>query len=107
FNTTDLAVAGEGATSSIPGPSETQTTETRDTQPKANRRPTRVGVSCCKEVSKARIPPAIKLIGYKHQNALSPCVDAIIFYTEKEKYCSDPKARWIKDRLKGLELIMD
>uniref|UniRef100_A0A8C1U253 Chemokine (C-C motif) ligand 34b, duplicate 4 n=1 Tax=Cyprinus carpio TaxID=7962 RepID=A0A8C1U253_CYPCA len=73
----------------------------------SDRRPTRVGVSCCKEVSKARIPPAIKLIGYKHQNALSPCVDAIIFYTEKEKYCSDPKARWIKDRLKGLELIMD
>uniref|UniRef100_A0A8C1HVZ8 Chemokine (C-C motif) ligand 34b, duplicate 4 n=1 Tax=Cyprinus carpio carpio TaxID=630221 RepID=A0A8C1HVZ8_CYPCA len=72
-----------------------------------DRRPTRVGVSCCKEVSKARIPPAIKLIGYKHQNALSPCVDAIIFYTEKEKYCSDPKVRWIKDRLKGLEQIMD
>ncbi|XP_016395767.1 chemokine (C-C motif) ligand 34b, duplicate 4 isoform X1 [Sinocyclocheilus rhinocerous] len=71
------------------------------------RRPTRVGVSCCKDVSKARIPPAIKLIGYKHQNALSPCVDAIIFYTEKEKYCSDPKARWIQDRLKGLEEIMD
>ncbi|XP_016354407.1 C-C motif chemokine 8-like isoform X1 [Sinocyclocheilus anshuiensis] len=71
------------------------------------RRPTRVGVNCCKDVSKARIPPATKLIGYKQQNALSPCVDAIIFYTEKEKYCSDPKARWIQDRLKGLEEIMD
>uniref|UniRef100_A0A8C2FFV8 Chemokine (C-C motif) ligand 34b, duplicate 4 n=1 Tax=Cyprinus carpio TaxID=7962 RepID=A0A8C2FFV8_CYPCA len=72
----------------------------------SDRRPTRVGVSCCKEVSKARIPPAIKLIGYKHQNALSPCVDAIIFYTEKEKYCSDPKVRWIKDRLKGTALAL-
>ncbi|XP_016134546.1 C-C motif chemokine 8-like isoform X2 [Sinocyclocheilus grahami] len=71
------------------------------------RRPTRVGVSCCKDVSKARIPPATKLIGYKQQNALSPCVDAIIFYTEKEKYCSDPKARWIQDRLKDLDEIMD
>ncbi|XP_042570449.1 C-C motif chemokine 8-like [Cyprinus carpio] len=71
------------------------------------RRPIQDGVSCCKNVTKARIPSTIKLIGYKHQNALSPCVDAIIFYTEKEKYCSDPKARWIKDRLKGLEQIMD
>uniref|UniRef100_A0A8C1X049 Chemokine (C-C motif) ligand 34b, duplicate 4 n=1 Tax=Cyprinus carpio TaxID=7962 RepID=A0A8C1X049_CYPCA len=71
------------------------------------RRPTRVGVSCCKEVSKGRIPATIKLIGYKHQNALSPCVDAIIFYTEKEKYCSDPKALWIKNRLKGLQEIVD
>ncbi|XP_026056974.1 C-C motif chemokine 12-like [Carassius auratus] len=71
------------------------------------RRPTRVGVSCCKEVSKARIPASIKLMGYKHQNALSPCVDAVIFYTEKEKLCSDPKAPWIKNRLNGLKRIVD
>ncbi|XP_051738894.1 C-C motif chemokine 20 isoform X1 [Ctenopharyngodon idella] len=71
------------------------------------RRPTRVGVTCCKVVSKGRIPPEIKLIGYKHQNALSPCVDAIIFYTEKDKYCSDPKARWIRQRLEGLKKIED
>ncbi|XP_051542534.1 chemokine (C-C motif) ligand 34b, duplicate 4 isoform X2 [Myxocyprinus asiaticus] len=71
------------------------------------RRPTKVGVNCCKEVSRARIPLEIKLIGYKHQNALTPCVDAIIFYTEKEKYCSDPKARWISPRLKGLKEIQD
>uniref|UniRef100_A0A8C1WXB8 Chemokine (C-C motif) ligand 34b, duplicate 4 n=1 Tax=Cyprinus carpio TaxID=7962 RepID=A0A8C1WXB8_CYPCA len=70
------------------------------------RRPTRVGVSCCKEVSKGRIPATIKLIGYKHQNALSPCVDAIIFYTEKEKFCSDPKAPWIQNSLKGTALIL-
>nr|AXF84143.1 chemokine ligand 34b [Ctenopharyngodon idella] len=70
------------------------------------RRPTRVGVTCCKVVSKGRIPPEIKLIGYKHQNALSPCVDAIIFYTEKDKYCSDPKARWIRQRLEGTTLIL-
>ncbi|XP_052451986.1 C-C motif chemokine 12 isoform X1 [Carassius gibelio] len=71
------------------------------------RRPTRVGVSCCKEVSRGRIPASIKLMGYKHQNALSPCVDAIIFYTEKEKLCSDPKAPWIKNRLNGLKKIVD
>ncbi|KAI7792640.1 chemokine CCL-C24j precursor [Triplophysa rosa] len=71
------------------------------------RRPTRVGVNCCTEVSKARIPNRIKLIGYKHQNALAPCVDAIIFYTENEKYCSDPNARWINPKLKGLKEIQD
>ncbi|XP_073686427.1 chemokine (C-C motif) ligand 34b, duplicate 4 isoform X2 [Garra rufa] len=71
------------------------------------RRPTRVGVSCCKEVSRARIPAEIELVGYKHQNALSPCVDAIIFYTEKEKICSDPAARWIKGRMNGLKEIVD
>uniref|UniRef100_A0A673NA10 Chemokine (C-C motif) ligand 34b, duplicate 4 n=1 Tax=Sinocyclocheilus rhinocerous TaxID=307959 RepID=A0A673NA10_9TELE len=64
-------------------------------------------ILCCKEVSKGRIPAAIKLIGYKHQNALSPCVDAIIFYTEKEKFCSDPKALWIQNRLKDLKEIVD
>ncbi|RXN33349.1 C-C motif chemokine 8-like isoform X1 [Labeo rohita] len=29
------------------------------------RRPTRVGVSCCKKVSKGRIPATTKLIGYE------------------------------------------
>ncbi|XP_056306624.1 chemokine (C-C motif) ligand 34b, duplicate 4 isoform X2 [Danio aesculapii] len=67
------------------------------------RRPTRVGVTCCKEVSRGRIPPEIKLTAYKHQPALSPCVDAIIFYAEKERYCTDPKARWIQNRLQGLK----
>ncbi|KAI7792641.1 chemokine CCL-C24j precursor [Triplophysa rosa] len=71
------------------------------------RRPTRVGVSCCREVSKARIPSDIKLVGYKHQNALAPCVDAIIFYTESGKYCSDPKARWVSPRLRDLKEIQD
>ncbi|XP_065115101.1 chemokine (C-C motif) ligand 34b, duplicate 4 isoform X2 [Paramisgurnus dabryanus] len=71
------------------------------------RRPTRVGVNCCKEVSNARIPAKISLIGYKHQNALDPCVEAIIFYTANEKYCSDPKARWISHRMKGLKEIKD
>ncbi|XP_050958272.1 C-C motif chemokine 8 isoform X2 [Labeo rohita] len=71
------------------------------------RRPTRVGVSCCKEVSRARIPLTVKLVGYKQQNALSPCVDAIIFYTEKNKICSDPDARWIPARLRDLKEIVD
>ncbi|NP_001108521.2 chemokine (C-C motif) ligand 34b, duplicate 4 precursor [Danio rerio] len=71
------------------------------------RRPTRVGVTCCKEVSRGRIPPDIKLTAYKHQPALSPCVDAIIFYAEKERYCTDPKARWIQNRLQGLKELND
>ncbi|TRY84399.1 hypothetical protein DNTS_032016 [Danionella cerebrum] len=69
------------------------------------RRPTHVGVVCCKEVSKGKIP--VTLIAYKHQHALSPCVDAIIFYGEKESYCSDPNASWILRRMKGLKELKD
>ncbi|KAG9283469.1 C-C motif chemokine 8-like isoform X1 [Astyanax mexicanus] len=66
------------------------------------RRPTRVGLLCCDQVSTAPIPREIKLTGYKHQNALAPCVEAIIFFAGEDKYCSDPKARWIQRRQKGL-----
>uniref|UniRef100_A0A4W4ERP3 Chemokine interleukin-8-like domain-containing protein n=1 Tax=Electrophorus electricus TaxID=8005 RepID=A0A4W4ERP3_ELEEL len=68
------------------------------------RRPAKVGLVCCKAVSKAMIPSGIKLIGYKHQNALSPCVQAVLFFSETEKYCSDPTARWIPRKLKGSAL---
>ncbi|KAK1806475.1 hypothetical protein P4O66_004992 [Electrophorus voltai] len=67
----------------------------------------KVGPVCCKAVSKAMIPSGIKLIGYKHQNALSPCVQAVLFFSETEKYCSDPTARWIPRKLKGLKVIKD
>uniref|UniRef100_A0A671MWN0 Chemokine (C-C motif) ligand 34b, duplicate 4 n=1 Tax=Sinocyclocheilus anshuiensis TaxID=1608454 RepID=A0A671MWN0_9TELE len=70
---------------------------------KSYHRPTHVGVNCCKDVTKARIPPATKLIGYKQQNALSPCMDAII---RKSSYCSDPKSCWIQDSLKGTTLTL-
>ncbi|RXN33352.1 eotaxin-like isoform X1 [Labeo rohita] len=29
------------------------------------------------------------------------------FYTEKDKFCSDPKARWFQEHLKGLKEIVD
>ncbi|KAL7835325.1 hypothetical protein SRHO_G00276720 [Serrasalmus rhombeus] len=71
------------------------------------RRPTRVGLVCCEQVSKMPIPRNISLIGYKHQNALAPCVEAVIFYSNTEKFCSDPTARWIQRRQKDLEEYKD
>ncbi|XP_053467999.1 chemokine (C-C motif) ligand 34b, duplicate 4 [Ictalurus furcatus] len=71
------------------------------------RRPTKVGLVCCEAVSKALIPSTIKLTAYKHQNALNPCVEAIIFFSKNEKYCSDPNARWIPKKLKGLTEIKE
>ncbi|RXN33351.1 C-C motif chemokine 8-like isoform X2 [Labeo rohita] len=29
------------------------------------------------------------------------------FYTEKDKFCSDSKARWFQEHLKGLKEIVD
>ncbi|KAI4904013.1 hypothetical protein NFI96_021458, partial [Prochilodus magdalenae] len=66
------------------------------------RRPTRVGVICCEQVSRAPIPPSVTLVGYKRQNALAPCVEAIIFFSKTEKFCSNSTARWIERRLKGM-----
>ncbi|XP_066500694.1 chemokine (C-C motif) ligand 34b, duplicate 4 [Hoplias malabaricus] len=72
------------------------------------RRPTKVGLVCCEAVSRAPIPQKMTLVGYKHQNALAPCVEAIIFFTDKlEKICSDPTARWIPRRISGLEEYKD
>ncbi|XP_066565073.1 eotaxin [Amia ocellicauda] len=64
------------------------------------RRPTKVTTRCCENVSKALIPYAIT--GYIRQNPLKPCVDAVIFYTEKGKICSDPEARWVQRKIKEL-----
>ncbi|KAF5893972.1 C-C motif chemokine 8-like isoform X2, partial [Clarias magur] len=64
------------------------------------RRPTKVGLVCCEAVSKAFIPKRIKLTSYKRQNALKPCVEAVIFFSGNEKYCSDPAARWIQKKIK-------
>ncbi|KAL6462655.1 hypothetical protein MHYP_G00290770 [Metynnis hypsauchen] len=71
------------------------------------RRPTRVGLVCCEQVSKIPIPRNITLTGYKHQNALAPCVEAVIFYSNTEKFCSDPTARWIQRRQKDLKEYKD
>ncbi|KAF7691789.1 C-C motif chemokine 8-like [Silurus meridionalis] len=71
------------------------------------RRPSKVGLVCCEAVSRAMIPAHVELTAYMRQNALKPCVEAIIFLSENEKYCSDPAARWISKKLKGLKQIKD
>uniref|UniRef100_W5MIX4 Chemokine (C-C motif) ligand 34b, duplicate 4 n=1 Tax=Lepisosteus oculatus TaxID=7918 RepID=W5MIX4_LEPOC len=61
------------------------------------RRPTKVTTSCCKAVSKTRIKSNIT--GYKLQNALKPCVEAVIFITNNQSVCSDPTVRWVKRKI--------
>ncbi|KAK1168642.1 eotaxin-like [Acipenser oxyrinchus oxyrinchus] len=64
------------------------------------RRPTKVTTSCCKSVSRTWIP--YNITGYREQNALEPCVSAIIFYTkEVGPVCSNPIARWVQNKIKG------
>ncbi|XP_039620352.1 eotaxin-like [Polypterus senegalus] len=65
------------------------------------RRPSKVITSCCKAVSRSRIP--YNIISYKVQNALTPCVKAVIFYTkEVGAVCSNPDAKWVKEKMKEL-----
>ncbi|XP_045567002.1 eotaxin [Salmo salar] len=65
------------------------------------RRPTKVTTSCCTSVSDSHIK--FRLQGYHIQNAMPPCVDAIVFYTAKGvKICSDPKAPWVNKRMQRL-----
>ncbi|KAG7487431.1 hypothetical protein MATL_G00023390 [Megalops atlanticus] len=67
------------------------------------RRPTKITTECCKSVSRAKIP--YEITAYKWQNALDPCVEAIIFYTNKGNICTNPEARWVKEKIKGLKEI--
>ncbi|KAG5850456.1 hypothetical protein ANANG_G00082640 [Anguilla anguilla] len=69
------------------------------------RRPTKVTTRCCESVS-SMIPKKIRdeIISYTHQNALGPCVHAIIFQTKNNgKVCTDPNARWVPKKLKELQ----
>ncbi|XP_070302746.1 eotaxin-like [Salvelinus sp. IW2-2015] len=66
------------------------------------RRPSKVTTNCCTSVSDTAIK--FDLQGYRIQNSMPPCVNAIIFYTVKgEKICSDPKSPWVDKRKKGLK----
>ncbi|KAJ8384312.1 hypothetical protein AAFF_G00206690 [Aldrovandia affinis] len=67
------------------------------------RRPTKVTTSCCELVSKARF--SFNVTDYRRQNALGPCVEAVIFYTDGGQVCSDPRARWVQKKIKEMELI--
>uniref|UniRef100_A0A3B3Q541 Chemokine interleukin-8-like domain-containing protein n=1 Tax=Paramormyrops kingsleyae TaxID=1676925 RepID=A0A3B3Q541_9TELE len=67
------------------------------------RRPSKVSTTCCKMVSSA--PILFDIYGYERQNALGPCVEAIVFDTVKGKVCSNPKARWVIKKMKGNQPI--
>ncbi|XP_031439972.1 C-C motif chemokine 19-like [Clupea harengus] len=64
------------------------------------RRPTRVRTECCTSVNRAVIP---NIKAAKIQNALPPCVEAMVFTTvDGKQYCTDPKAAWVPKVLRGL-----
>ncbi|XP_041120622.1 eotaxin-like [Polyodon spathula] len=68
------------------------------------RRPTKVTTTCCKSVSRAWIP--YNITGYREQNALEPCVLAVIFYTkEVGPVCSNPTARWVQNKMKVVPMV--
>ncbi|XP_039620340.1 C-C motif chemokine 20-like [Polypterus senegalus] len=63
------------------------------------RRPSKITTNCCTSVSAAKVPYTIK--GCRQQNALGPCVQAVIFYTkETGSFCADPKAPWVKQKVR-------
>uniref|UniRef100_A0A8C7NHN6 Chemokine interleukin-8-like domain-containing protein n=1 Tax=Oncorhynchus mykiss TaxID=8022 RepID=A0A8C7NHN6_ONCMY len=73
---------------------------------KLNRRPSKVTTNCCTSVSDT--PIKSELQGYRIQNSMPPCVNAIIFYTVKgEKICSDPKTPWVDRRKKVTWLLKE
>ncbi|XP_078522028.1 eotaxin-like [Lissotriton helveticus] len=66
------------------------------------RRPTKVTTSCCKSVSKSRIPYTIT--DYKRQSHLGPCIAAYIFVTERNgAFCTHPKAPWAERAIQNLK----
>ncbi|XP_048398491.1 eotaxin-like [Stegostoma tigrinum] len=69
-------------------------------------RPSRVTTNCCKKVSARKIP--YNITHYRLQNALAPCVEAVIFYTvEKGAICSNPAARWVTMKIRELQNAME
>ncbi|XP_043926837.1 C-C motif chemokine 26-like [Protopterus annectens] len=65
------------------------------------RRPTKVTTSCCKSVSKNRVPYTI--LRFKRQNYLGPCVHAVIFFTEEAgAICAHPGMPWVKRKVEEL-----
>ncbi|XP_060690266.1 eotaxin-like [Hemiscyllium ocellatum] len=69
-------------------------------------RPSRVTTNCCKRVSARKIP--YNITHYRIQNALAPCVEAVIFYTvEKGAICSHPAARWVTMKIRELQNGME
>ncbi|KAM4694985.1 eotaxin-like [Discoglossus pictus] len=66
------------------------------------RRPIKVSITCCAGVTRAKIPYTI--ISYKKQPVSGDCVNAVIFQTDsKGSFCSDPKAKWVRIKMKELD----
>lgn len=51
----------------------------------SDRRPSKVSTTCCKMVSSAQIP--FEIYGYERQNALDPCVEAIVWVSRHPRPC--------------------
>ncbi|GCB59928.1 hypothetical protein scyTo_0012634 [Scyliorhinus torazame] len=67
------------------------------------RGPGKVSTNCCTKVSRRPIP--FQVSHYRMQPELSPCVEAIIFYTvEMGPLCADPTARWVSRKIKEINL---
>ncbi|KAK1168643.1 eotaxin-like [Huso huso] len=65
------------------------------------RRPSKVTTNCCTSVSIAKV--SYKITRFKEQNALKPCVKAVIFYTDEVgPFCADPRARWVRSKVNEL-----
>uniref|UniRef100_A0A8C2K2J8 Chemokine interleukin-8-like domain-containing protein n=1 Tax=Cyprinus carpio TaxID=7962 RepID=A0A8C2K2J8_CYPCA len=53
---------------------------------------------CCTKVSTANVTDPI--INIRLQRKSLPCVKAVIFKTEQGEFCSDPRQRWVKEKVK-------
>uniref|UniRef100_H3AKD3 Chemokine (C-C motif) ligand 34b, duplicate 4 n=1 Tax=Latimeria chalumnae TaxID=7897 RepID=H3AKD3_LATCH len=70
------------------------------------RHPSKVTTNCCKSISKSKVPyPILK---FRVHSALGPCKRAVIFYTsDVGPICSDPNARWVKEKVRELKRKMN
>ncbi|KAM4606023.1 chemokine (C-C motif) ligand 34b, duplicate 4 [Polymixia lowei] len=66
-----------------------------------NRSPTRRFTPCCVQVTTIKNPISDKVTEYRRQPASSPCVEAIVLYTDKGQVCSSPRSSWVLKNLHG------
>ncbi|KAK2886751.1 hypothetical protein Q8A73_020697 [Channa argus] len=58
--------------------------------------------SCCTKVTRTEITDPI--LGYTIQHKLpSPCVNAVIFSTERGLFCAYPRAPWVAQKIRAFE----
>ncbi|KAK2870215.1 hypothetical protein Q8A67_024607 [Cirrhinus molitorella] len=56
-------------------------------------------LQCCTKVSTAEVTDPIINIRLQHEN-MKRCVKAVIFETERGKFCCDPTQRWVQKKVK-------